>query len=39
MVNDTKDPEKSDTMKLSEEDKSKAKKKGSGFGDPVFMVE
>jgi len=38
MVNDTKDPEKSDTMKLSEEDKSKAKKKGGIFGDPVIEI-
>ena len=38
MANDTKEPEKSDTMKLSEEDKSKAKKKGGIFGDPVLEI-
>jgi hypothetical protein len=38
MVNDTKDPEKSDTMKLSEEDQGKAKKKGGIFGDPVIEI-
>ena len=38
MAIDTKDPEKSDTMKLSEEDKSKARKKGGIFGDPVIEI-
>lgn len=34
-----KEPVKPDTQKLSDEDKTKAKKKGSAHGDPIFIVE
>jgi hypothetical protein len=39
MATDTKEPVNQETQKLSEEDTTKAKKKGSAHGDPIFIVE
>jgi hypothetical protein len=39
MATDTKEPVKPETQKLSDEDKTKARKKGGLFGDPILEIE